>query len=119
MLEVMDWMLPLIFVGMVCALLGIGRKFPVMVITFNWLSIPFAYAYGIISIGFLLHVGLDGLLAIVHLSLLIVLVLCVIRIVRLICGPQPLIVTTLVLVLIVPDMLLSEALQRFLDIYPS
>lgn len=119
MLEVMDWILPLIFVGLVCALLGIGKKFPALVITFNWLSIPFAYAYGVLSIGFLLHIGIDGLLAIVHLCLLILMVVCVIRITRLICGPQPLIVTTLVMVLIVPDMLLSEAMQRFLEVYPT
>ncbi|CDZ41847.1 Hypothetical protein, partial CDS, partial [Neorhizobium galegae bv. officinalis] len=62
--------------------------------------------------------SLDTVLALVHFALLIVMIVAVSRVMRMICGPQPLMITTLVLVLIVPSMLLTEALQRFLGIYP-
>ncbi|MGK9054517.1 hypothetical protein QTA58_06020 [Neorhizobium sp. CSC1952] len=118
MLEVFNWMMPLILAGLLCGLIGIGRKFPAVVVTVNWLSVPFAYLYGLLSLRFLLPSGLDALLAFIHFILLIVMVISLSRVMRMICGPQPLMVTGLVLVLIVPGMLLTEALQRFLGIYP-
>lgn len=118
MLEVFNWLVPLILAGILCALLGIGRKFSAVVVSVNWLSVPFAYLYGLLSLRFLLPSSLDALLALVHFALLIAMVVSVSRVMRMICGPQPLMVTGLVLVLIVPGMLLTEALQRFLGIYP-
>lgn len=118
MLEIFNWLVPLILAGILCSLLGIARKFPAVVVSVNWLSVPFAYLYGLLSLRFLLPSGFDTALALVHFALLIVMVISVSRVMRMICGPQPLMITTLVLVLIVPSMLLTEALQRFLGIYP-
>ncbi|MFB9949952.1 hypothetical protein ACFFP0_13890 [Rhizobium puerariae] len=118
MLEVFNWLMPLVLAGLLCAILGIGRKFVPIVVTVNWLSVPFAYLYGLLSLRFLMPSGLDALLALIHFVLLIVMVVSVSRVMRMICGPQPLTVTGLVLVLIVPGMLATEALQRFLGIYP-
>ncbi|MBP2463268.1 MULTISPECIES: hypothetical protein [unclassified Rhizobium] len=119
MLEAIDWILPLILVGIVCALFGLCQKFPTMVIVVNWLSVPFAYAYAVLAAAFILPIGMTGFLALLHLSLLIAVVVALTRVMRMLCGPQPLLVTAVVMVLIVPDMLLSEVLQRFLGVYPS
>lgn len=119
MLEVLDWFIPLIFAGAVCLLLGLGRKFIAITVAFNWISVPFAYAYAVLAIGFMLPLGVTGMLAILHLVLLVVMIFSIARILRQICGAQPLVVTTLLLVLIIPDMLLSEMLQRYLDVYPG
>lgn len=119
MLEVLDWFIPLIFAGIVCAFLGLGSRFIAITVAFNWISVPFSYAYGLVAIGFMLPLGLTGLLAMLHLALLVAMIFSIARILRQICGPQPLVVTTLLLVLIIPDMLLSEMLQRFLGVYPG
>ena len=54
MLEVMNWLVPLILAGVLCLLTGIQRKFPAIVVTMNWLSVPFSWAYGLMCVMMLL-----------------------------------------------------------------
>ena len=117
-LEGVNWFVPLLFAGVLCLLFGIRNRFPAIVITANWLSVPFAYAYGILSVLFMLLPSLRGGLAVIWLALLLALVVCISRILRMICGPQPLMIATFAMVLIVPAMLISDMLERFLGIYP-
>jgi hypothetical protein len=118
MLEILDWMVPLVFLGVLCVVMDLGKKFAPIVVTFNWLSVPFAYAYAILSVFYLLNIRLGGLLAIVHFCILVASIVVLSRLLKMVCGPQPLIVTAMILVLIVPDMVLSQFMQRFLGVYP-
>ncbi|MGW9229863.1 hypothetical protein ACWGPT_03230 [Pseudorhizobium sp. NPDC055634] len=119
MLELVNWLVPLVLIGLMAWALGLGRKYYAMVVAVNWLSVPFAYAYAVLSLLLLLAPGLTGLLSLVWLALLISLIFSIARVFRTICGPSPLMVSTLTMVLIVPTMLLSDTLERFLGIYPG
>lgn len=119
MLELANWLVPLILIGFLAWGLSMGRKYHAMVVTVNWLSLPFAYAYGLLSLLLILVPGMTALLSLIWLFLMIGLIFSVSRIFRIICGPNPLMVATLTMVLIVPTMLLSDTLERFLGIYPG
>ncbi|HEX5932552.1 MAG TPA: hypothetical protein VFY63_00140 [Pseudorhizobium sp.] len=119
MLEIANWLVPLVLLGLLAWGLGLGRKYHAMVVAVNWLSIPFAYAYGLLSLFLMLVPALTGILSLIWLMLMIALVFSISRIFRIICGPHPLMVATLAMVLIVPTMLLSDTLERFLGIYPG
>jgi hypothetical protein len=119
MLEMTNWLLPLVLLGLLAWGLGLGRKYYAMVVAVNWLSVPYAYAYGLLSVLLMLAPAMTGFLSLVWLALLMALIFSISRIFRAICGPHPLMVATLTMVLIVPTMLLSETLERFLGIYPG
>ncbi|HEX2148286.1 MAG TPA: hypothetical protein VHG11_11645 [Pseudorhizobium sp.] len=119
MLEIANWLVPLILIGLLAWALGLGRKYYAMVVAVNWLSVPFAYAYASLSLLLMLTPSLTGLLSLIWLFLMMALVFSISRIFRIICGPHPLMVATLTMVLIVPTMLLSDTLERFLGIYPG
>ncbi|MCF6369411.1 hypothetical protein [Rhizobium halophilum] len=119
MLELANWLVPLILIGLLAWGLGLGRKYYAMVVAVNWLSVPFAYAYALLSLLLMVTPGLTGLLSLIWLFLMMALVFSISRIFRVICGPHPLMVATLTLVMIVPIMLLSDTLERFLGIYPG
>ena len=62
--------------------------------------------------------GSAGLTAILWLVLMMGLIFALARILRMICGPHPLFVAAMTLVMMVPPMLLTDFLQHFLGIYP-
>lgn len=119
MLELANWLVPLVLIGMMAWALGLGRKYYAIVVSVNWLSVPFAYAYGALSLLLMLVPALTGLLSLIWLFLMMALVFSISRIFRVICGPHPLMVATLTMVLIIPTMLLSDTLERFLGVYPG
>lgn len=118
MLEVLNWLLPIVLAALICLFMGIHRKFPAIVVAINWLGVPFAWIYGLLCLVMLLLPVLTPFIGLIQLMLLMALVFAVSRIMRMICGPQLLMITALVLVLLVPNMILTGALQRFLGIYP-
>lgn len=118
MLEVIVWLLPIILAGLLCLMIGTYRKFPAIVVAVNWLSVPFSWIYGVMCVVLLLAPPLIPLIGLAQLLLLMALIIAFSRIMRMINGPKPLIVTAFVLVLMVPNMILTEVLQRFLGIYP-
>ncbi|AXV14286.1 hypothetical protein CYG48_00255 [Neorhizobium sp. SOG26] len=118
MLEVFNWMVPLILAGVLSLIAGTQRKFPAVVVTMNWLSVPFSWAYGVMCVIMLLAPALLPLIGLFQLALIMALVISFSRIIRMIHGPKPLTIVAFVLVLMVPNMILTEALQRFLGIYP-
>lgn len=119
MLELLNWIIPLILVGIMCWTLDIGRRFPAIVISWNWLSVPFSYAFGLLNFLIILLPPLRDGLVILWLILMLALVVSVSRILKLICGPQQLMTATLTMVLIIPALLLSDLLENFLGIYPA
>ncbi|WP_312222194.1 hypothetical protein [Rhizobium rhizoryzae] len=119
LLEASNWLVPLVLAGLMALTMGLARQFPAIVFTANWLSVPFSYLYGLLSILLVLMPGLTGLIALIWLGAIVALVVCLSRIFRMIIGPQTLTVATLTMVLIVPSLLLSDVLERFLGVYPG
>ena len=119
LLEASNWLVPLVLVGLMALTTGLARHFPAIVFTANWLSVPFSYLYGVLSILLVIMPGITGLIALIWLAAIVSLVVCLSRIFRMIIGPQGLTIATLTMVLIVPSLLLSDVLERFLGVYPG
>ena len=116
MLEMANWLIPLILAGALCWLIGLGRVFPAVVFTANWISVPFSYLYGVLSILLMVSHRMSGFVALVWLVAIIAMVVALSRIFRLIIGPQPLTVAAMTLALIIPSFVLSDFLERFLGV---
>ena len=119
MVEIANWIVPLVLAGFLCLLFGLGRRFHAIVVVSNWLAVPLAYVYALIILMVLVLPGMEGLASLLWLGLLVTLVFALVRLMRMICGQQPLMITTLILVLLVPTMLLSDLLQQYLGVYPA
>ncbi|WP_296105642.1 hypothetical protein [uncultured Agrobacterium sp.] len=117
--EAICWMVPLVLIGLLLVAFGVRDRFQAIIVVANWLSVPFSYAYSLLILIALFLPALHGLVAILWFALLLSLVFAFSRILRLFVRDQPLLVTALVMTLLVPGMILSELLQRFLGIYPT
>ncbi len=118
LLEAANWLMPLVLVGVLCLLLDISDKFPAIVAATNWLALPVSYAYGVLIILMMIAPGLPALIALAWFVLMVVLVAALFRILWTICGDHLLMVSTLTMVLLVPSMIISETLERYLDVFP-
>jgi hypothetical protein len=118
LVEAICWLVPLILMGLMLQYFKSGHKFTAIVTCTNWLSVPFTYLYAaLILIAFILPF-LQATIALIFMGLHLGLVIAYSRIIRFFIRDQGLLVFGLVMTLLVPQMLLSEWLQRFLGIYP-
>jgi hypothetical protein len=101
MLEAANWLLPLVLAGVLALLMGFGRHFPAIVLITNWLP------------------GLTAIIALLWLAAILSLIIALTRIFKLLLGDQTLMVATLTMVLIVPSLLVSDVLEKFLGVYPN
>lgn len=118
LVEVANWVAPLVLAGLLCLALDFGGKFSAVVVVTNWVAVPASYAYGLLIAFMILTPGLAGFIALIWLMLMIMLVVVLFRILWTVCGDHLLMVTTLTMVLLVPGMLLSEVLERYLSVFP-
>jgi hypothetical protein len=118
LIEALNWVLPLILVGALCLLLKTERKFSAIVVTTNWLSVPVSYAYALLTLLLFLVPPAAGMIAMLQLILLIATIFAISRIIRQICGPQPLVVTAMLMVLLIPGLIISDLLRSYLDVAP-
>ena len=119
LVEIANWIVPLVLVGLVCWMVGIGARFLSIVVIANWLTLPIAYAYSVILLIMMLVPGLTGLAVLLSYVLAFALIMALFRILRMVLGDHVLTIATVTMVLLVPGMILSEALERFLDVYPG
>lgn len=119
LVEIANWIVPLVLVGLLSWLVGIGDKFLSIVVISNWLTLPVAYGYGVVLLIMMLLPGLTGLAVILSYLLALTLVITLFRIFRMVLGEHVLTIATVTMVLLVPTMILSELLERYLDIYPG
>ncbi len=118
LIEAINWILPLTLFGILCLLLKTERKFVSIVVATNWLSVPVSYAYAAMTLLLFLIPFAAGLIALVQLGLLIATIFAISRFVRQICGPEPLVVATTMLVLLVPGLIVADLLQSYLGVSP-
>ncbi|MGF9693534.1 hypothetical protein AAIH46_12010 [Rhizobium sp. 0TCS1.26] len=119
MLEAANWLLPLVLAGVLALVMGFGRHFPAIVLITNWLSVPFAYIYGVLSLMLIALPGLTAIIALLWLAAILSLIIALTRIFKMLLGDQTLMVATLTMVLIVPSLLVSDVLEKFLGVYPN
>jgi hypothetical protein len=118
LVEAICWLVPFILMGLLLYAFKAKGKFPAIVTTANWLAVPFSYIYALlILIAFFIPV-LQATVAVLFMGLLLALVVSYSRIIRFFIRDQGLLVFAVVMTLLIPQIMLSEALQRFLGIYP-
>jgi len=118
LVEAASWLVPPVLAGFLLLVFRYGEKFAPVVVTLNWLGLPLAYLNALLIALVAFVPGSEGLIAILWLALMLALIFSLARILRMICGAYPLFVGALTLVLLVPPMMLTDFLQRFLGIYP-
>jgi hypothetical protein len=118
LIEAVNWILPLVLVGVLCLLVDAARKFPAIVVATNWLSVPVSYAYAVLTSLLFLLPSAAGIIAILQLFLLIATIFAVSRIIRHVFGAQPLIVAAMLLAILIPGILVSDLLRSYLGVSP-
>ncbi|QLF69229.1 hypothetical protein FE840_006555 [Peteryoungia desertarenae] len=118
-IEGLNWMLPLVMVGLLCWIAGLGAKFSSLIVVANWLTLPISYCYGALILIMMLLPGLSGLVALMWLILMLTLIAALFRILRMVLGDHTLTIATTTMVLLVPTMIISEMLERYLGVFPG
>ena len=75
--------------------------------------------YGLLVLLMMFVPALAGIVAFLWLLLMITLIAALFRIVRMIVGDQLLMVSTIMMVLLVPSMIIAEVLEQYLGVYPG
>ena len=118
LVEIAGWVVPPVLAGFLLLIFKIGDRFAPIVVTINWLGVPFAYLNALL-IALLVYIpDASAISTMLWYASMSVSIFALARILRMICGANPLFVAALTLTLLIPPMLLSEFLQRFLGVYP-
>jgi hypothetical protein len=118
LVEAANWLIRPILAGVLLLVFRFGDKFAPIVVTVNWLFVPANYLNALLLALIVFVPGSKGLAALLSLVLTMAIIFALARILRMICGTHPLFIGTLTLVLLIPSMLLTDFLQRFLGVYP-
>lgn len=119
LIEGLNWIVPLVLAGILAWAIGIGTRYSAIVAVVNWLTLPFSYLYGLLILVLLSVPAVAGLIALLWLFLLLALIVVYMRVIQMVCGGHLLTAVAMTMVLLVPSMLLSNAVERFLGIYPG
>lgn len=119
LIELSNWVIPFIFAGFILLFFRLEDRFSPIVVTMNWLGVPLAYINGLLLALLFFLPDLAGLISILMLVFTIGQVFIVARMMRMIFKGQGLMAGAMTLSLLVPSLILSEYLQRFLDVYPA
>ena len=118
LVEAANWLIPLVLAGVLLLFFRVGEKFTPIVVVVNWLGVPTSYLNALLIALIAFVPGSSGLAALLWLVLMGTIIFSLARMLRMICGTHPLFIGTLTLVLLIPTMLLTDFLQRFLGVYP-
>ena len=94
-------------------------KYASLVVVTNWLALPVSYSYGLLVLLMMFVPALSGVVVFLWLLLMITLIAVLFRIFRMIVGDQLLMVSTVIMVLLIPSMIIAEVLERYLGVYPG
>jgi hypothetical protein len=118
LVEAANWFVPLVLAGLVLIAFRKGERFASIVVSVNWLGVPLSYINGLLLALVFFLPGLVGIVSMLLLVFMLAQVFAVARVLRMICHGHGLLIGVLMLVLLVPSVMLSEYLQRFLGVYP-
>lgn len=119
LIEAINWIVPLVLVGLLAWGLGLGSKFSSIVATVNWLALPFSYLYGTLILLLLLVPALGTGVVMLWFLLLLAMLVTYVRVLKMICGGHLLTAATMTVVLLVPAIVFSDFLERFLGVVPA
>lgn len=119
LIELTNWLVPLVAAGLICLALNIGQRFSAIVFVTNWLALPVSYAYGALILLMIFLPSLMGLITLAWLVLTFGLIYALFRIVSGVCGNQPTTVTAISAAILIPAVLMSNFLERYLQVYPG
>ncbi|MDP9807524.1 hypothetical protein J2W42_000355 [Rhizobium tibeticum] len=118
LVEAANWFVPLVFAGLLLLAFKKGERFAPVIVSVNWLGVPLSYINGLLLALVFFLPQLVGVVSLLLLAFMLAQVFAIARILRMIFYGQGLMIGALTLVLLVPSLMLSEYLQRFLGIYP-
>ena len=118
LVEAANWFVPLVLAGLVLIAFRKGERFAPIVVSVNWLGVPLSYINGLLLALVFFLPGLAGIVSMLLLVFMLAQVFAVARVLRMICHGHGVLIGVLTLVLLVPSVMLSEYLQRFLGVYP-
>ncbi|HBF32044.1 hypothetical protein [Rhizobium sp.] len=118
MIDMASWIAPLVLIGVVCRILALHNRFNAIVVTTNWLALPISYANALLIALAVVFPMLGQVVVLLWLLLLMGLAVSTFRLMAAIVGPQPLLVTALTMMMLIPTTILSEFLQSYLNVNP-
>ena len=117
MVEVANWLTPVVLAGLMLLGLGAIRLFPAVVVVTNWLSVPFSYAFTVLVLMLATAPALGTIVSLIWLVMVLALVVALFRILAFLTKGQALMTGTLTMLLLVPPLLVTDWLQQYLGVY--
>lgn len=117
MVEVANWLTPVVLAGLMLVGLGAIRLLPAVVVVTNWLSVPFSYAFTLLVLLLAAAPALGTIVSLIWLVMVLALVVVLFRILAFLTEGQVLMTGTLTMLLLVPPLLVTDWLQQYLGIY--
>ncbi len=118
LVDVTMWIVPLVLVSVLAKPLGYAGLLAPIIISTNWLAVPTVYAMAVPLAIRLVMPGGQGLAYLLSLILLLASFTAVFRLVRTVTNNQLLLASTISALLILPSLMLSEALPPLLGLMP-
>jgi len=112
------WIVPLVLVAVLAKPLGYGDMLASIIISTNWLAVPTVYAMAVPLAIRLVIPGGQGLAYLLSLILLLVNFTVIFRLVKTVTNNQLLLASAISALLILPSLMLSEALPPLLGLMP-
>jgi hypothetical protein len=112
------WIVPLVLVAVLAKPLGYGDMLASIIISTNWLAVPTIYAMAVPLAIRLVIPGGQGLAYLMSLILLLVNFTVIFRLVKTVTNNQLLLASAISALLILPSLMLSEALPPLLGLMP-
>ena len=112
------WIVPLVLVAVLAKPLGYGEMLASIIISTNWLAVPTVYAMAVPLAIRLVIPGGQGLAYLMSLILLLVNFTVIFRLVKTVTNNQLLLSSAISALLILPSLMLSEALPPLLGLMP-
>ena len=112
------WIVPLVLVAVLAKPLGYGDMLASIIISTNWLAVPTVYAMAVPLAIRLVIPGGQGVAYLMSLILLLVNFTVIFRLVKTVTNNQLLLASAISALLILPSLMLSEALPPLLGLMP-
>ncbi|WP_112809072.1 hypothetical protein [Ensifer sp.] len=117
--DIASWLLPLVLIFMLARPLGFAGAVIPVVVTTNWLAVPFSYALAVPAAIRLTIPGSEGVTGLLELTLLIANVTILFRLLRLVTGNQTLLASTLTALFLLPSFMVGRLLLGVLGLMPT
>lgn len=112
------WIVPLVLVAVLAKPLGYGEMLASIIISTNWLAVPAVYAMAVPLAIRLVLPGSQGLASLLSLILLMVNFTVIFRLIKTVTNNQLLLASAISALLILPSLMLSEALPPLFGLMP-